>query len=114
MKGFTEKKMTDQVLHINSLPEHSRREENARKDSSELKPLFLSRPASPGTGVLGDSCGVLGHNVPGQLPGSSMNTGSQEVVLGQPGSLSSELFMKELMMLMAREVKLECPCLSTW
>lgn len=34
-------------------------------------------------------------------PGSSMNTGSQGVALGQPGGLSSQLFMKEPMMLMA-------------
>lgn len=44
-------------------------------------------------------------------PGSNM--GSQEVVLGQPGSLSSQLFIKELMMLMVWEVMLGCPCLST-
>lgn len=41
---------------------------NTRKDSSVLQPLFLSRPKSPRTGVLGDSGGALGHKVLGQLP----------------------------------------------
>lgn len=34
-------------------------------------------------------------------PGGSTNMGSQGVVLGQRGGLSSQLFMKEPMMLMA-------------
>lgn len=40
--------------------------------------------------------------------------GSQEVALGQRGSLSSQLVRKELMRHMAWDVMLGCSCLSTW
>lgn len=47
-------------------------------------------------------------------PDGSMHMGSQEVVLGQLGSLSSQLFAKELMLHMAWDVMLGCSGLSTW
>lgn len=99
--------MTAAVLYVNSSQEHSGNEENAKKDSSGLQPVLLSRPGSPGIGALGDTICLVSS------PGSNMHMESQEVVLGQLGSLTSQLFMMKLK-LMAWEEMLGCPCLSTW
>lgn len=47
-------------------------------------------------------------------PHGSMHMGSQEVVLGQLGSLSSQLFMKELMLHVAWEVMWGAPGRQCW
>ena len=82
--------MTAGILYINSSQEHSGKEKNAEKDSSELQPLLLSRPGSPGIGVLRDTICLA------SFPGSNMHVGSQEVALGQPGNLASQFFMMKL------------------
>lgn len=53
---------------ILTIHQNTRERKRTRGRTAQSSSLYLSRPGSPGTGVLGDRCGIRGHNVLGQLP----------------------------------------------